>query len=152
MSGILGGSVYGHKRGGVGAKGAEKRTMILFLSRSPLLIRMLQQPAWIHFNTLLGSDMQNAMVRKAYLLTRAGHRMKDRERESPFCSTLTPATPVQLCQQDVHFYRPMCHLSSPVEGRILMPADGHSCSGITPTFWHFQAITHTASSVWKGMS
>ena len=91
MSGILGGSVYGHKRGGVGAKGAEKRTMILFLSRFPLLIEMLQQPASMHFNTLLRSDTQNAMVREAYLLTQAGHRTKGRERESAFCSTLTPA-------------------------------------------------------------
>ena len=138
MSGILGGSVYGHKRGGVGAKGAEKRPMILFLSRSPLLIEMLHQPTSIHFSTLLGSDTQNAMAREAHLLTQAGHRTKGWQRESPFCCTLTPTTPVQLCQQYVPFYRPLCHLSSPKEGRVLTSADGRRCSGVTPTIWHFR--------------
>lgn len=75
-------------------KGEKKRNMILFLSKSPLLTEIWQQPSLIHFDTLPGNDTENAMIHEAYLLTQAGHRTKGRQRKSPFCSSLPHSTRV----------------------------------------------------------
>lgn len=101
------------RKGGLVPEGDEERDMILFLSRSLLLIEILLQAASMHFSTLAGSDAQNTMIR-SFLLAQVGHRTKGRQREGPFS-----ATPPYSCStlNSVSTYHPICRLPSSQRGQ-----------------------------------